>query len=69
MNFKAKTGVKRSFSYETNTSIQLSQWGECVYSAQSRKRLLCESMFISMEGRTSILKIVEREIVLMKPKH
>ena len=26
-------------------------------------------MFILMEGRTSILKIVEREIIPMKPKH
>ena len=50
---------------------RLSQYEEWVYSAQSRKerRLLCESMFISMEIRTSILKIVEIEIVLMKPKH
>ena len=49
----------------------LSQLEECVYSAQSWKerRLLCESMVISMERQTSILKIVEREIVLMKPKH
>ena len=50
---------------------RLSQYEEWVYSAQSRKerRLLCESMFISMEIWTSILKIVEGETVLTKPKH
>ena len=49
----------------------LSQQGECIYSAQSRKEriLLCESMFISTERRTSILKVVEKEIFIMKPKH
>ena len=48
----------------------LSQQGECVYSAQSRKEriLLCESMFIPIERRTLILKIVEGEVFLMKPK-
>ena len=46
------------------------QWG-CVYSTQSRKerRLLCESMFIPFERRTSIPKRVKREVFLMKPKH
>ena len=50
---------------------RLSKYEEWVYSAQPRKerRLFCESMFISMKIRTSILKIVEREIVLTKPKH
>ena len=45
--------------------------GECVYGAQSWKemRLSCESMFISIERWTSILRMVEREVFLMKPKH
>ena len=49
----------------------LSQEGECVYNAQSRKemRLLCESLFIPIERRTSILQMVEREVFLLKPKH
>ena len=32
-------------------------------------RLLCESMFIPIERRTSILQMVEREVFLLKPKH
>ena len=50
---------------------RLSQQGECVYIAQSwkEKRLLCESMFIPIEKRTWILKIVKREVFLTKPKH
>ena len=49
----------------------LSQQGDCVCSAQSWKerRLLCASMFILIERRSSILKMVEREVFLMKPKH
>ena len=34
-----------------------------------KKRLLCESMFILNERRTSILKMVESYAFLMKPKH
>ena len=49
----------------------LSQWGECGYDAQSlnESRLLYESMFIPIERCTSILKLVIREVFLMKPKH
>ena len=49
----------------------LSQRGECVYSALSQKdrRLLCESIFIPIKRRTSIEKMVIREVFLMKPKH
>ena len=49
----------------------LSQWGECVYGAQSWNEgiLLCESMSILIERRTSILKMVEKEVFLMKQKH
>ena len=32
-------------------------------------RLLCESMFIPIERGTSIIKMVEREVFLMKPEH
>ena len=49
----------------------LSQREECDYGAQSWKerRLLCESMFIPIEKRTSILKLVIRDAFLMKPNH
>ena len=48
----------------------LCQWGECDYGARSWKerRLLCESMFIPIERQTLILKMVERDVFLMKPK-
>ena len=41
----------------------LSQWGECVYDAQSSNegRLLGESVLIIIERWTSILKMVEKE--------
>ena len=62
---------KQVFLMNPKHQNHLSQYEEWVYSAQSRKErgLLCESMFISMEIRTAILEIVEREIVLTKPKH
>ena len=66
-----KNGGKKSFSYETKASIHLSQWGEWICGAQSLKerRLLCESVFIPIEKWTLILKMVEREVFLMKPRH
>ena len=70
MNFISKNGRKTSFSYESKHRNHLSQWGEYVYGAQSWKerRLLCESMFIPIERRTSILKMVEREVFPLNPK-
>ena len=49
----------------------LSQWQELVYGAQSwkEKRLLCESIIILIDRRALILKMVEIEAFLMKPKH
>ena len=32
-------------------------------------RLLCESMFVPTEKQTLILKMVERDVFLMKSKH
>ena len=62
---------KQVFLMNPKHQNRFSQYEKWVYSAQPRKerRLLCESMFISIEIRTSILEIVEREIVLTKPKH
>ena len=49
----------------------LSLWGECVYGAQSWSewRLLCESVLVQNDRPTLILKIVAREVFLLKPKH
>ena len=49
----------------------LSQWGECVCGAHSRKerRLLRESMFIPIDRRTLILKVVGSKVFLMKARH
>ena len=59
------------FPIKPRYKYHLSQWEECVYGAQSRKerRVLCESMFILIERRILILKIVEREVFPIKPKH
>ena len=66
-----KNGWKWSFSYEMKTSIHLSRWEKWICSAQSlkEKRLLCESVFILSERWTLILKMVKREVFLIKPKH
>ena len=71
MNFNSKYGSKRIFSCESKASIHLSQWGEWICGAQplKEKRLLCESVFILIERRTLIQKMVEREVFLMKPRH
>ena len=49
----------------------LSQQVESDYSAQSwiKRRLLRESTFIPIERQTSIRKMLEREVFLIKPKH
>ena len=62
---------KQVFLMKPKQRIHLSQRGECDYGTQSWKkmRLLCESMFIPIEERASILKLVEREVFLIKPKH
>ena len=54
---------------KTKHQYHLSQWGECVHGTQSwkEKRLLCESLSIKMYRRTLILKMVKREVFLMKP--
>ena len=66
-----KNGRKWRFSYETKPSIHLSQSAECIYGAQSLKerRLLWEFIFIAIERWTIILKMVEREVFLMKPQY
>ena len=70
-NFNSKIGNKRSFSYETKVSISLIPTRRMCLSCPITKKgwLLCESMFIPFEIRTSILKRVRREVFLMIPKH
>ena len=38
-------------------------------SIMKRNEIVSESMFIPIEKRTTILKIVEVEVFLLKPKH
>ena len=65
-----KNDGKSCFSYETKASFPLFQWGEWVYDAQLRKKwLLCESVFILIDRRTLILKLLKREAFFMKPNH
>ena len=61
---------KQVFLLKPKHQNHLSQLGECDYGAQSwrESRLLCESLFIPIQRQTSILKMVEREVFLMKPK-
>ena len=71
MSFNSKNGRKTRFSYETKASKSLIAIGKCVDSDQSRKerRLLCESMFITIEKRTSTLELVIKEVFIIKLKH
>ena len=71
MNINSKNGRKRSLSYETKTSIHLSQWEEWICGAQSltERRLLCESVFIPIEKWTLNLKMAQIKVFLINPKH
>ena len=53
---------KEVFLIKRKHQYHLSQWGECVYVAQSwnEKRLWCESVFIQIGKWTLILKMAER---------
>ena len=62
---------KQVFLMKPKRQNHFSEQRECDYGAQSckGKRLLCESMFIPIGRQTSILKMVIREVFLMKPKY
>ena len=62
---------KQVFLMNSKHQIDLSQLRECEYGAQmwKERRSLCESMFIPIERWTWILKMVEKQVFLMKPKH
>ena len=59
------------FSLKPKLQYHLSQRGECVYGSESPKkgRLLRESVVVQIDEQTLILKMVEREVFLIKPKH
>ena len=61
----------KAFLMKPKHQCHLPQWGEWVYSAQSWKerRLLSESMFVLIDKRTLSLKMMERKVFLVKPKH
>ena len=63
--------IREAFLLKPKHQYHESQRGECVYDSQSWRetRLLCESMFILIERRTSIQKMAIREVVLKKRKH
>ena len=67
-NFNSKIGNKGSFSYETKASISLiPKRRMCLWCPiMKRKEIVMWTMFIPMERRTSILKMVIREVFLMK---
>ena len=58
MNINSKNGRKRSFSYESKGSTSFIPMKRmCLWHAiMKKKRLLRESMFIPIDGRTLILK-------------
>ena len=66
-----KMAIREVFLMKPKHQYHLSQWEKYVYGAQSwnKRRLLCESMFIPIERRISILKFVKRKVFIMKPKH
>ena len=64
-----KMVIKKVFLMKPKHQNHLPHREECVYDAQSweEKRLLCESMFIPIKRWTSSLKMVIKEVFLVKP--
>ena len=52
------------FLMKPRYQYHLTQWGKCVYGAQSWKvgRLLCEYIFVQIDRWTVILKMAEKEV-------
>ena len=75
MNIESKENWwKKSFSYETNTSLSLSfipMRRMCVWCpTMKRKEIITYIKFVPIERWTSILrKMIEKKTFLMKPKH
>ena len=70
-NFNSENYKKRCFSFETKALISFIPMRRiCLWCPILKKmRLLCEFMFIPTESRTSILRMVESEVFLIKPMH
>ena len=70
MYFYSKNGNKKSFSYETKASISLILTRRMCLWHPSRKerRLFYKSMFVQIDRRTLILKMVRGDVFLKKPK-
>ena len=71
MYINSKNGRKRCFPYETKASISfIPMKTMCLWCPIKKKRgLLCESIFVQIDKRILILKMVEIKVFLMKPKH
>ena len=63
--------IREAFLMKPRHQYHLSQRGEWTCGGESLKesRLLCESKFIQIERKTLVLKMVEREVFVTKPKH
>ena len=70
-NSNSKNGWKRCFLLQPKPQYHLSQWGECVYGVESwkEKRLFWEYAFVEIDQRILTLKIMARDVFLMKPNH
>ena len=57
---------KKAFFMKPKHQCHLSQWVERASGAQTwkKRRLLCESVFVPIDRRALILKMVEREVFL-----
>ena len=58
-----------AFLMKPKHEYHLSEWEERVYMPNHEKKgLLCESVFVQIDERTLVLKVVERKVFLLKPK-
>ena len=70
-NFDSKNGKRRSFFYETKASIsfipmrRMCLWWPTI----KRKEIIMWIHVYPIERRTLIIKMIEREVCPMKPKH
>ena len=70
MNFNSKNGSHRSFSYEAKAPISFIPMRRmCLWCLiMRRKEIIMQILFIPLERRASILKMVKKEVFLMNPK-
>ena len=71
MNINSKNGRNRSSSYESKASKSfIPIRGICLWCLIMKRKeiIICIQVFIPIKWRISILKMVEKEVFLMKPK-